>query len=81
MVELDGYLTRLAAAQLLTEEKLRDVWAKLASFIDSLNQGGLQFMVDGKASSFGVPSTLTQGVNATVRRNASSSLVKKDHDG
>jgi predicted nucleic acid-binding Zn-ribbon protein len=40
MVELDGYLTRLAAAQLLTEEKLREVSAKLASFIDSLNKGG-----------------------------------------
>jgi hypothetical protein len=37
---MDGYVTKLAAAQLLTEDKFRSVGEELDGLIDSLRRGG-----------------------------------------
>jgi hypothetical protein len=40
MIEFDEKMTQVAAAQLLTEERLATLWIKLDSFIDALRRGG-----------------------------------------
>jgi hypothetical protein len=40
MIEFDEKMTQIAAAQLLTEERLAALWNKLDGFIDALRRGG-----------------------------------------